>query len=129
MPPRQRARPAPIAKQDTSAVTTAPPGNSAPSQEIAAMKLIRKHARVEQGAVPSGATLDRRAFLKRSGLTVGGTALASTLPLGMMRRAEAQDDARHSGAKVERKRSVCTHCSVGCGIIAEVQNGVWTGQE
>jgi formate dehydrogenase major subunit len=26
-------------------------------------------------------------------------------------------------------KSVCTHCSVGCTVIAEVQNGVWTGQE
>jgi formate dehydrogenase major subunit len=29
----------------------------------------------------------------------------------------------------EIKKSVCTHCSVGCTVIAEVQNGVWTGQE
>jgi formate dehydrogenase major subunit len=25
--------------------------------------------------------------------------------------------------------TICTHCSVGCGIIAEVHNGVWVGQE
>ncbi len=30
---------------------------------------------------------------------------------------------------VEIKKSVCTHCSVGCTVLAEVQNGVWTGQE
>ena len=24
---------------------------------------------------------------------------------------------------------MCTHCSVGCSVIAEVANGVWTGQE
>ncbi|MCV5925095.1 molybdopterin-dependent oxidoreductase, partial [Escherichia coli] len=29
----------------------------------------------------------------------------------------------------EVKRTICSHCSVGCGIYAEVQNGVWTGQE
>nr|WP_286815487.1 formate dehydrogenase subunit alpha [Marinobacter sp. UBA3607] len=27
------------------------------------------------------------------------------------------------------KKSVCTHCSVGCTVIAEVQNGTWVGQE
>jgi len=27
------------------------------------------------------------------------------------------------------KKTVCTHCSVGCTVMAEVQNGVWTGQE
>ncbi|MEW8548888.1 MAG: hypothetical protein AB2533_00410, partial [Candidatus Thiodiazotropha endolucinida] len=26
-------------------------------------------------------------------------------------------------------KTICTHCSVGCVIIAEVKNGVWTGQE
>ncbi len=27
------------------------------------------------------------------------------------------------------KKTVCTHCSVGCTVMAEVSNGVWTGQE
>ena len=27
------------------------------------------------------------------------------------------------------RKNVCTHCSVGCTVIAEVANGVWTGQE
>ncbi len=26
-------------------------------------------------------------------------------------------------------RTVCTHCAVGCGILAEVENGVWLRQE
>jgi len=34
-----------------------------------------------------------------------------------------------SGGDVVMKKSVCTHCSVGCTVEAEVQNGVWTGQE
>ena len=34
-----------------------------------------------------------------------------------------------SGAAAEIKKTVCTHCSVGCTVMAEVQNGVWTGQE
>jgi formate dehydrogenase major subunit len=29
----------------------------------------------------------------------------------------------------EIKRTVCSACAVGCGLYAEVQNGVWTGQE
>ena len=24
---------------------------------------------------------------------------------------------------------MCTHCSVGCTVMAEVENGVWVGQE
>jgi hypothetical protein len=30
---------------------------------------------------------------------------------------------------IQRIKNVCTHCSVGCTVIAEVQNGVWVGQE
>ena len=72
-----------------------------------------------------GGSMDRRTFLKRSGVTAGGAALASALPLGMVKEAKAQ-----SAAKAMKKiKSVCTHCSVGCAVIAEVDNGVWVGQE
>src|SRR3979409_1184142 len=33
------------------------------------------------------------------------------------------------GAAVEVRKNVCTHCSVGCTVIAEVENGVWTRQQ
>ena len=72
-----------------------------------------------------GGSMDRRTFLKRSGVTAGGVALASVMPGGMMKQAKAQATA----AKIELKKSVCTHCSVGCTVIAELDNGVWVGQE
>jgi len=69
-------------------------------------------------------TLDRRSFLAASGVAVGGLA---TLSLGSSRvEAATPSDA---GGTVVRKKSVCTHCSVGCTVEAEVQNGVWIGQE
>src|SRR5687768_11220865 len=71
-------------------------------------------------------TIDRRAFLKRSGITVGAGAVASQLPFSMIGEAEAQTEAE---GKLEVKRTVCTHCSVGCAIDAVVQNGVWIRQE
>src|SRR5947199_7136819 len=71
-------------------------------------------------------TIDRRAFLKRSGLAAGAGAFATQLPFNMIGKADAADD---KGGKVEVKRSVCTHCSVGCAIDAVVQNGVWVRQE
>jgi formate dehydrogenase major subunit len=74
-----------------------------------------------------GKAIDRRTFLRRAGIAIGGGALASALPPAMIKRAEAAADARTG--PIEVKRSVCTHCSVGCGVRAEVQNGVWTGQE
>lgn len=90
------------------------------------MKLIRKQPGVEVKA-PSGIgqAVDRRTFLKRSGLAIGTGAAATVLAPGRIKKAHAN---HHSG-EVEIKRSVCTHCSVGCGVRAEVQNGVWTGQE
>jgi len=73
----------------------------------------------------TGSAIDRRTFLRRSGLTAGGAAVAATLPLGRVKKAAAQ-----SGTTgVTQIKTVCTHCSVGCSVIAEVQNGVWIGQE
>ncbi len=70
-------------------------------------------------------TMDRRTFLKRSGIAAGAGAFASQLPYGAIAPAQAQKE----GAKVEKKRTVCTHCSVGCAVDATVENGVWTRQE
>jgi formate dehydrogenase major subunit len=82
-------------------------------------------ARLARSAMP-GKTIDRRTFLKRSGISVGAGAVASQLPFNMIGQAEAQSGAE---GKLEVKRSVCTHCSVGCAIDAVVQNGVWVRQE
>ncbi|HEX7329167.1 MAG TPA: formate dehydrogenase subunit alpha [Casimicrobiaceae bacterium] len=73
------------------------------------------------------ATMDRRSFLKRSGLAAGVGAFASQLPYGTMEKAQAADEA--AGVKREVHRTVCTHCSVGCAIDAVVENGVWVRQE
>src|SRR5512132_3194698 len=73
------------------------------------------------------ATIDRRAFLKRSGIVAGAGAFASQLPYGTMGKAQAADEA--ANVKTEVHRTVCTHCSVGCAIDAVVENGVWIRQE
>ena len=69
--------------------------------------------------------VDRRTFLKKSGLAVGGIGAAVALTGGRVQKASAAT----SDAVVELKKSVCTNCSVGCTVMAEVQNGVWIGQE
>jgi len=104
------------------------------------MKLKKKQTSEQQTSAasvsPGGSifaeAIDRRTFLQRSGLTMGGVAVANMLSLGMMRQAKAAsmpDMSPKAGVATEIRRSVCTHCSVGCGVMAEVQNGVWTGQE
>jgi formate dehydrogenase major subunit len=78
------------------------------------------------GSVPLS-MIDRRTFLKRSGLVAGAGAFASQLPYGAIGKAEAAKEGE--ATKVEVKRTVCTHCSVGCAVDATVENGVWTRQE
>jgi formate dehydrogenase major subunit len=74
-------------------------------------------------------TMDRRAFLRRSGLGVGAGVVAGELLL--VKKAAAADPPKSAdGArKIEVKRTVCGHCSVGCAIDAVVENGVWVRQE
>ena len=72
-----------------------------------------------------GGSMDRRAFLKRSGVTAGGAMLAAATPLGVAKTAKAQA----ANKSMKNIKSVCTHCSVGCTVIGEVANGVWVGQE
>ncbi|MEQ8504271.1 MAG: formate dehydrogenase subunit alpha [Rhodospirillales bacterium] len=73
-----------------------------------------------------GGSMDRRTFLKRSGITAGGAALLSAAPLGLAKQAKAATAAAKGMTQI---KSVCTHCSVGCTVIAEVDKGVWVGQE
>jgi formate dehydrogenase major subunit len=73
-------------------------------------------------------TMDRRAFLRRSGLGVGvalrpRSSLWSRSPSGRRRQG---GPGRQQGRGA---RTVCTHCSVGCAVDAVVENGVWVRQE
>jgi formate dehydrogenase major subunit len=75
----------------------------------------------------AGGVLDRRTFLRRSGLAVGGLGALGALQLTGVRSAEAA--AGPAPAKGIIRQNMCTHCSVGCTVLAEVENGVWVGQE
>jgi formate dehydrogenase major subunit len=76
-------------------------------------------------AAAANRSVDRRAFLRGSGLAIGGmAALGATA--GTVTRASA---ATPANGNVEIMKTVCTHCSVGCTVLAEVSNGVWIGQE
>jgi len=104
------------------------------------MLLTRKSP--DAGATPSSAlvsslrrglgrsipTMDRRAFLRRSGLGVGVGIAGAQLTLA--KKAQASDAPKAgASAKVEVKRTVCGHCSVGCAVDAVVENGIWVRQE
>ncbi|MEP5761449.1 MAG: hypothetical protein ABJ327_19455, partial [Litoreibacter sp.] len=92
--------------------------------------LRRKTTGVSKGTRGAGVlseisetSVDRRAFLRGSGLAVGGLAAIAATG-GSITKATAQSAA---ASAVTTVKSVCTHCSVGCTVIAEVANGVWTG--
>ncbi|MBE7940972.1 MULTISPECIES: formate dehydrogenase subunit alpha [Ramlibacter] len=86
--------------------------------------------RLQRGIAQALPTMDRRSFLRRSGLGVGVGLAASSLTL--VRKAKAADAApgtAGSAGRIEVKRTVCSHCSVGCAVDAVVENGVWVRQE
>jgi formate dehydrogenase major subunit len=72
--------------------------------------------------------VDRRSFLRRSGIAAGALAGIGALPLGNVRKAQAAAAGPLTKGATIRK-SICTHCAVGCTVTAEVVNGVWVGQE
>jgi formate dehydrogenase major subunit len=87
--------------------------------------LTRRAARTGLISEISNKSVDRRSFLRGSGLAIGGLAAISATG-GAVTQASAQSAV--NGA-VQTVKSVCTHCSVGCTVVAEVSNGVWIGQE
>ena len=85
---------------------------------------------LQRGIAAALPTMDRRAFLRRSGLGVGAGLAASQLTL--VKKAQAKDKDKGAAVgegRLEVKRTVCSHCSVGCAIDAVVENGVWVRQE
>jgi formate dehydrogenase major subunit len=98
---------------------------SGAAQATARSPFLHSLQRGLSGAPP---TMDRRAFLRRSGLGVGVGIAASSLTL--VKKAKAAEGTTAVGqGKIEVKRTVCSHCSVGCAIDAVVENGVWVRQE
>ncbi|WP_203413152.1 formate dehydrogenase subunit alpha [Entomobacter blattae] len=74
----------------------------------------------------------RREFLQSSGLLTAGIgsgffstqAYSSPIKSGPIKPATSFLE-----EGVVEKKTVCTHCSVGCSVIAQVKNGIWVGQE
>ncbi|QYU67766.1 molybdopterin-dependent oxidoreductase [Leptolyngbya sp. 15MV] len=86
----------------------------------------RRLAEAYQGLSSGG--LDRRAFLRQAGFGAAGLAALGTLTPSRAKAAGAMGVVNHA-QPIQRIRNICTHCSVGCTVVAEVQNGVWVGQE
>ncbi len=99
------------------------------SAQPAAASSARLSSRLATSLAGAMPTMDRRSFLKRSGIGVGAGLAASQLTL--IRKADAADGKAAGNGKgdIVVRRTVCGHCSVGCAVDAVVQNGVWVRQE
>ncbi len=71
--------------------------------------------------------LGRRSFLKFAA-AAGALAGMSVSP-ALTRRTEAAAAKKEQFPGAKEVRTICTYCAVGCGIKAQVQNGVWVRQE
>jgi anaerobic selenocysteine-containing dehydrogenase len=69
----------------------------------------------------------RRSFLKLSAATAALTGVAMTTRMTSKAHAASGKTEPYVGSKTVR--TICTYCAVGCGIEAEVHNGVWVRQE
>ena len=147
-PPRRRAKAGRARRRlpahaSTSCATTRPRAPDEPPTEDS-MLLTRK---TSVGADACGARSPLVASLARGIAPTRacrhGPARVPA-PLRPRRRRRHRRRAAHAGAarprpptappargagKIEVKRTVCTHCSVGCAVDAVVENGVWVRQE
>lgn len=73
--------------------------------------------------------LARRSFLKLSAATAALTGAAMTTRLTGTAKAGNINSPGEAYPGSNTVKTICTHCAVGCGIKAEVQNGVWVRQE
>lgn len=69
----------------------------------------------------------RRSFLKLSAATAALTGVAMTTRMTSSAKAASGKSEPYVGST--KVRTICTYCAVGCGIEAEVHNGVWVRQE
>ena len=74
------------------------------------------------------ANIGRRAFMKMAAVT---TALGATTAYAnpSVTRAATEEEVKNPFPGSKIVKTICAACSVGCGIKAEVQNGVWVRQE
>lgn len=72
----------------------------------------------------------RRSFLKLSALaSMAGVSSAFGNEAQSVVRKASEAELKERYPQSKRIKTICTHCSVGCGVIAEVVDGVWVRQE
>jgi formate dehydrogenase major subunit len=70
----------------------------------------------------------RRNFLKMASLATAVTATSGFASTNVLRSA-TEEEIKNPFPGSKLIKTICSYCSVGCGVVAEVQNGVWVRQE
>ena len=71
----------------------------------------------------------RRSFLKMASLATAVTATSAFANTEKVLRDATDEEVKNPFPGSKLIKTICSHCSVGCGVIAEVQDGVWVRQE
>lgn len=74
------------------------------------------------------AKVGRRSFLKMAAVSTA-FGVTSSFASTVATRAATEEEIKNPFPGSKIVKTICTACSVGCGVIAEVQNGVWVRQE
>lgn len=72
--------------------------------------------------------MGRRNFLKLASLGAGVSATSMFASTDSVRNA-TQEEVKNPFPGSKKVKTICSICSAGCGIVAEVQNGVWVRQD
>ncbi|MEQ8393557.1 molybdopterin-dependent oxidoreductase [Thalassobaculum sp.] len=88
--------------------------------------VCRARDRIAVNAGGTDTSVDRRRFLMSAGLAAGGLTAFATAQSGSVSKASAQTGQSPS---IQHRKTICPFCAVGCSISAEIENGVWIGQE
>lgn len=72
--------------------------------------------------------IGRRSFLKLAAIGAGISATSAFASDGAIRPA-TEEEVKNPFPGSKQVKTVCSICSAGCGMVAEVQNGVWVRQD
>lgn len=74
------------------------------------------------------ATVGRRSFLKMAAIA-GAFGATAGFSSEKVTRAATEEEVKNPYPGSKLVKTICNVCSVGCGVVAEVHNGVWVRQE
>jgi formate dehydrogenase major subunit len=72
--------------------------------------------------------LGRRSFLKL-GAIASAFGASNVFASDEAIKVSSQEELRQAYPNSKKIKTICTHCSVGCGVVAEVKDGMWLRQE